>query len=168
MFAAGEYVVYGHEGVCRVEEVGQLKVSGLDKNRDYYRLTSHYRGGTIYAPVDGRIVMRPVVSREELDALLPRLNELPLLDDVPDNGKLAAEYYRSVLAEHSCRRLLQLCKTIHHKQAQLAKARRNVNSTDLRNWKTAEEMVYGEIGFVLDIPPREVKTLLASLTSPVK
>ena len=58
MFSVGDHIIYGVEGVCRVDEVGRLKVAGLDKNRDYYRLTPYYRGGTIYTPVDGRAVMR--------------------------------------------------------------------------------------------------------------
>lgn len=160
MFAVGDYVVYGYEGVCRVEEVGRPRMSGLDKDRDYYRLTPHYRGGTIYAPVDGKIVIRPVISKAELDELLPSLEELPPLEDVPADGKLAGAYYREVLAEHSCRRLLQLCKTLYRKQAALSQNRRSVNSTDLRSWKTAEDMVYGEIGFVLGIAPNEVKSHL--------
>ncbi len=60
MFSIGEYVVYGVEGVCRVEEAGKLKVAGLDKNRAYYRLRPYYHDGTIYTPVDGKAVMRPV------------------------------------------------------------------------------------------------------------
>lgn len=73
MFSIGEYVVYGVEGVCRVEEAGKLKVAGLDKNRAYYRLRPYYHDGTIYTPVDGKAVMRPVLTREELERLLPRL-----------------------------------------------------------------------------------------------
>ena len=67
MFSIGEYVVYGVEGVCRVEEAGKLKVAGLDKNRAYYRLRPYYHDGTIYTPVDGKAVMRPVLTREELE-----------------------------------------------------------------------------------------------------
>ena len=72
MFSVGEYIVYGVEGVCRVEEAGKLKVAGLDKNRAYYRLRPYYHDGTIYTPVDGKAVMRPVLTREELERLLPR------------------------------------------------------------------------------------------------
>lgn len=161
MFAVGDYVVYGYEGVCRVEEIGSPGVSGLDRNRQYYRLTPHYRGGTIYAPVDGRVRMRRVISREALDALLPSLPELPELDDVPENTRLAGEYYRAILAEHSCERLLRLCKTFHEKQKRLAASHRSVNSTELRSWKTAEEMLYGEFGFVLGIAPNEVQHFLS-------
>ena len=94
MFSIGEYVVYGVEGVCRVEEAGKLKVAGLDKNRAYYRLRPYYHDGTIYTPVDGKAVMRPVLTREELERLLPRLPELEPLGDVPPDSRAAGEYYR--------------------------------------------------------------------------
>ena len=48
MFTPGDYVVYSIEGVCRVEEAGRLNVPGLERGRDYYRLTPYYRGGVIY------------------------------------------------------------------------------------------------------------------------
>ena len=75
MFSVGEYVIYGYEGVCKVEEVGHPALSGLDRKREYYRLTPYYRGGTIYAPVDGRIAMvtkdgsKLAVRRETLEEL---------------------------------------------------------------------------------------------------
>lgn len=162
MFRVGDWVIYGHEGVCQIEEVGHPALSGLDASREYYRLTPYYHAGTIYAPVDGKIVMRPVISRQELEALLPRLPELPVLDDVPQDGRKAGEYYRALLAEHSCEQLLRLCRTLYAKQQALAGARRTVNSTELRNWKAAEEMLYGEFGFVLGIPPAKVRDVIAS------
>ena len=161
MYQVGDLVMYGSTGVCRVEEIGHPAMPGLDPAREYYRLTPYYRGGTIYAPVDGKVQMRRVISREALDRLLPALPELPPLSDVPENNRLAGEYYRAILAEHSCERLLQLCKTFHRKQKRLSESRRSVNSTELRSWKTAEEMLYGEFGFVLGIAPSEVQRYLA-------
>ena len=72
MFRIGDWVIYGHEGVCRVEDIGHPSVPGLDPEREYYCLKPYYHAGTIYAPVDGKIVMRPVISRSALDDLLPR------------------------------------------------------------------------------------------------
>ena len=160
MFSVGDMIVYGVEGVCRVEEAGRLRVPGLDRNRDYYRLTPYYHGGTIYTPVDGRAVMRPVISRAALEALLPRLPELEVLPDIPTDSKTAGEYYRGILAGHDCERLLRLCKSLYQKQQAFAAARRSVSTTELRNWKMAEEMLFGEFGFVLGIKPSEVKNYL--------
>ena len=144
MFSVGEYIIYGVEGVCEVEEAGKLKVAGLDKNREYYRLRPYYHGGTIYTPVDGKAVMRPVLTRAELEGLLPRLPELEPLGDVPADSRAAGEYYRAILSEHDC---------VRH-------SRRTVSSTELRSWKMAEEMLYGEFGFALGMPPSKVKAYL--------
>ena len=160
MFSVGEYIIYGVEGVCEVEEAGKLKVAGLDKNREYYRLRQYYHGGTIYTPVDGKAVMRPVLTRAELEGLLPRLPELEPLDDVPADSRAAGEYYRAILSEHDCVRLLRLCRTLHNKQQALSASRRTVSSTELRSWKMAEEMLYGEFGFALGMPPSKVKAYL--------
>ena len=160
MFSVGEYIVYGVEGVCRVEEAGQLKVAGLDKNRAYYRLRPYYHDGTIYTPVDGKAVMRPVLTREELERLLPRLKELEPLADVPPDSRAAGEYYRTILSGHDCIALLRLCKTLHAKQNSPSASRRGVNSTELRSWRMAEEMLYGEFGFALGLPPAQVRDYL--------
>ena len=165
MFAVGDYVIYGYEGVCRVAAVGSPDVSGLDKSKQYYTLTPHYHSGTIYAPVDGRVLIRPVMTRSELDALLPQLHALPLLDDVPENSRMAGDYYRTILAEHDCTMLLRLCKTMHARQAERAGSRKSVSSTELRNWKTAEEMLHGEFAFVLGIAPSEVGSYLQQKSS---
>ena len=150
MFSVGEYIVYGVEGVCRVEEAGKLKVAGLDKNRAYYRLRPYYHDGTIYTPVDGKAVMRPVLTREELE----------LLGDVPPDSRAAGEYYRAILSGHDCVALLRLCKTLHAKQNSQTASHRGVNSTELRNWRMAEEMLYGEFGFALGMPPAQVRDFL--------
>ena len=125
MFSVGEYIVYGVEGVCRVEEAGKLKVAGLDKNRAYYRLP-----------------------------------ELEPLGDVPPDSRAAGEYYRAILSGHDCVALLRLCKTLHAKQNSQTASHRGVNSTELRSWRMAEEMLYGEFGFALGLPPAQVRDYL--------
>ena len=45
-------------------------------------------------------------------------------------------------------------------QRQLAPKRKTVSSTELRSWKTAEEMLHQEFAFVLGMQPAEVKTYL--------
>ena len=52
MFAAGDLVVYGGEGVCRVERVGPSGMAYDDGGRLYYHLTPLYRSGTVLTPVD--------------------------------------------------------------------------------------------------------------------
>ena len=51
-------------------------------------------------------------------------------------------------------------KTLHAKQNSLSASRRGVNSTELRSWRMAEEMLYGEFGFALGLPPAQVRDYL--------
>ena len=73
MFAAGDLVVYGGEGVCRVESIGPSGLAYDDGTRLYYHLTPLYRSGTVMTPVDTGVLMRSVITREEaLDSFLSR------------------------------------------------------------------------------------------------
>ena len=38
MFEKGEYIVYGHNGICEVEDITHLNLSGVDKGKLYYVL----------------------------------------------------------------------------------------------------------------------------------
>lgn len=48
MFAAGDLVVYGGEGVCRVESIGPSGLAYDGGDKVYYHLSPLYRGGHRY------------------------------------------------------------------------------------------------------------------------
>ena len=73
MFAAGDLVIYGGNGVCEVTEVGPLRGSrGAERKRLYYTLRPRSGTETIYAPVDTPVYMRGIISREEAERLILR------------------------------------------------------------------------------------------------
>ena len=53
MFKAGDMVVYGGTGVCRVLGV-LIPEFAKKRGTEYYELEPVYESGTIYAPVDNR------------------------------------------------------------------------------------------------------------------
>lgn len=77
MFAAGDLVIYGGNGVCEVTEVGPLRGSrGAERKRLYYTLRPRSGTETIYAPVDTPVYMRGIISREEAERLIDCIPEL--------------------------------------------------------------------------------------------
>ena len=81
MYQIGDYVVYGGSGVCQVMGVGTPASSACDRHRAYYTLRPLAGTETIYVPVDTRVSIRPVLTRQEADALilqLPALSECPV------------------------------------------------------------------------------------------
>ena len=58
MFQPGDLIIYGRTGVCRVERIE------VQDDRQYYCLQALYQTCMIHAPVNGKVLMRPVLSRE--------------------------------------------------------------------------------------------------------
>ena len=152
MFQAGDYLVYGLEGVCRVTAVGPVRLSGVPRDKLYYTLAPCGRQDAIYIPVDSPVFMRAPLTREELEALLEALPGLELCPDLPADAKQLAPYYQEIIQSHDLRRVLQLYKTLLCKQRQLTGSRRALSVTDMRFFKQAETMLCGEFAFVLDVP----------------
>ena len=90
MYQVGEYLVYGMEGVCRVADVGRLKLSGVSRDRLYYTLAPIGKTDYIYIPVDTQVYMRRPLDRAEVDALLETLDALPACTDLFVNSFMAA------------------------------------------------------------------------------
>lgn len=158
MFNVGEYVIYGSEGVCRVEAIGNPGIAGLDKNRTYYTLSPVYRSGKIHTPIDTTIIMRNVVSRDYADRLIEKIKDISTDLDVPKDAKLASLYYRDLVRSYDCPKLLSVIKYVFKKQREFALIKRNLPAVDVKFSKMAEEMLYSEFAFVLGVDPKEIKT----------
>ena len=152
MYQVGDYLVYGMEGVCRVEDVSSPKFPGMPRGRLYYTLAPIGKTDFIYIPVDTQAYMRRPLTREAALALLETIPDLPACAGLPADARLLAPYYQEIIASHDCGRLLQMYKTIWQKQQALAGSRRSLSVTDMRYWKQAESLLLGEIAFVLEIP----------------
>ena len=110
MFAAGEMVVYGGEGVCRVEGVGTPSLPGMDKTRLYYTLAPLYRSGQVMTPVDTRVLMRPLLTGQEVQELIAQLDQLPEEQAESHNTRAIKDLYHQVVASYDCKRLAGLIK----------------------------------------------------------
>lgn len=160
MYQIGDYLVYGSEGVCRVEDIGSPKLTGVSRDKLYYTLAPCGGGGVIYTPVDTAVHMRKPMEAAALEELLAQLPELPVCKDIPREPRLIAACYQEILRTHDCGRILQLYKTLYTKQRALMINRKGLNATDQRYWKQAEDLLCSEIGFVLDMDRPQVIRML--------
>ena len=97
MFAAGDLVVYGGEGVCRVESVGTPDTSGYDKTKTYYTLAPLYRSGQVMTPVDTCVLMRPVMTAQDAAGFLAALPALAAEEPQGQSQRAAREHYHAVV-----------------------------------------------------------------------
>ena len=70
MYSIGDKIIYGENGVCTVAKIAPLGLSGTSSDKLYYYLEPLLGSGTYYTPVDSGAFMRPVISREEAEALI--------------------------------------------------------------------------------------------------
>lgn len=156
MFEMGEYIIYGGEGVCIVEDIGCPNVSGANKDRLYYTLSPLYRTGRVFAPVDTPVFMRPVISREEAIALIRSMPDV--VGELYENSNLRflTEHYQRAIQAYDCSGLVKLIKDIYLKRAHVTSLGKKLGQIDERYMKRAEDMLYGELAVALEINRSEV------------
>ena len=161
MFKVGDYVICGNKGVCSVENITTLSISGVDKERMYYILKPLYmNGSTVYVPVDSAgESMRKVLEREEAQRLIAAIPDIPLL--VISNDKLTEQTYRDCIRTNDCQELVKIIKTIRQRKQKRIQAGRKVTAVDAKYFHIAEDNLYGELAVALDIDRNEVENYIA-------
>ncbi len=160
MFEKGEYVVAGNKGVCVVDDITTLNISGVDKEREYYILKPVYvSGSTVYMPVDtAEDSLRKVLTKEEADALINGISQIPLITTT--NDKLLEQEYRGCMKTNCCEEWIRIIKTIYLRKQKRLEAGRKVTAVDAKYFRIAEDNLYGELAIALDIPKTEVATYI--------
>ena len=152
--------MYGGEGVCRVEEIGVPKLTGVNKERQYYTLKPLYRTGVIYAPVDAKVFMRPVITREEALALIERIPDIEPEIYENSNLRFLNEHYQMQLQNYSCEGLLKLISSTRAKRELMISRGKKLGLVDERYMKRAEDMLHGEFAVALNIERSDVQEFI--------
>lgn len=156
MYKIGEYIIYSNDGVCKVEDVGVLNISGINKKRIYYTLKPVYENGKIFTPIDTSVFMRSLINYEEVQQLI---ESIPYIKDKKcneKNSRLLQIYYKNLLQTHECSDLLTLIAGIYEKKDKAMKSGKKLGQIDNRFMKVAEGLINDEFSVVLGIPREEV------------
>ena len=136
-------------------------MGGVKEKREYYTLSPVFSTGVIYIPADTSVFMRPVLTKEQVDALIDRI---PSLED--DNIELSSlrqlsEHYHAAFESHQCEDLLKLIHALYQKGQNSMKQGRRVGLTEMKYRKHAEELLHGEFSVALGIPYEEVSDYIS-------
>lgn len=156
MYDVGDTVLYGTEGVCKIERTeNSFTDSGYV---EYFVLRPVYNEKlTIYVPKKKEELlakMQPVMTYEELQEMLRALPQEESIW-IDDDGVRRQEFLR-IVTTGDRRMLLRLIRTLHlHKKAQEARGR-HLHQADEAVLKRAETLLHDEFAYVLHIQPEEV------------
>jgi len=161
MYQSGDMIIYGNTGVCEVLETTTPDYE-KDKSKLYYVLKPRYQDGVILTPVDTKVYMRPILSKEEVDALIEKI---PTIEAQPYHNKAIREleeHYNTYLKSHDCEALLELAMSIYSKKCDLLSQHRKFGAVDERFMKRAEDLLDGEFAVALGIEKNEVRAYISA------
>ncbi len=162
MFKAGETVVCGSKGVCRVEKVATLDISGVEKEREYYILKPLYMmASTVYVPVDtAQSSLRRILTADEAHQLIGRMPEIPLI--AISNEKLLEQEYKNCLKTNQCEEWVKVIKTVRERKQKRQEVGRKVTAIDAKYLKIAQDYLFGELAAALAMPKESVEEYIAN------
>ena len=159
MFEKGEYIIYGRNGICKIEDITHLDISGVDKKKLYYVLSPlNAKGSRVYFPVDKKDAnARKLVTKQEAWKLLDEIRDIPQIWVA--NEKVREETYKQALNSCDQHQWVSIIKTLHvRRQTRLSQGKK-MASTDERYLKLAEAL-YSELAFVMDKDKSEMAPLI--------
>jgi len=161
MFSIGQYVSCGNKGVCTVENITTLDISGVDKEKMYYILKPCYMAAsTVYVPVDSSASsMRPILTKEEAESLIEGIPGIPVL--TIQNEKFIEQDYRACMKTNRCEEWVKIIKTIYDRKQKRLQAGRKETSVDSKYFKIAEDNLYGELAIALQMERSQVCDYIA-------
>lgn len=156
MYKKGDYVIKIPEGICEIEDVGCLDMSGVNKDKEYYALAPiNQKGSKIYIPVDnvhGRI--RNIISKEDAIAFIKSMPDIDEKDI--QNEKMREQEYKA-------EKIASILKLIYSRKQERAEQGKKLSSTDERYFKLAEYMLFSELSFVLNVPREDIEQYTADM-----
>lgn len=159
-YQVNDYVIYGGNGVCVVEDICTLDGSGIDNSRVYYRLKPLYeKGSMVYAPVDNlKSTLRDLLSETETLALIDEFPEIEIIKF--QNDKTLDMDYKNALRSYNGRELLRVMKTAFLRMRKRQEQNKKVVMVDEKYFHKAKELLFGEWAVVLHSTKEDVENLL--------
>ena len=158
MFSVGDKIIYGENGVCTVESIGPLTMAGAPKEKLYYYLSPLIGSGTYFAPVDSGAYMRPVMSRDEAEALIDAMPGIQPAICTDNRFNHVDAFYKELFKQHSCEALVSIVKGLKSRMSD----RKTKSSRAEATMKRAKDILHGELSVALDIDVKDVEGYIAS------
>ena len=160
MYQAGDWVVYGIHGVCRV--VGTEKQLVNRKRTQYLVLEPLSQSESrFYLPTENPTAMaklKPVLPADELAALLA--SEEVRRDVWIQEENLRKQHYRDLIGSGDRVALMQMVSSLYRYKAAQAASGRKFHQCDENFLRDAEKLLSSEIALAMSLSAEEARAYL--------
>ncbi|SCH86742.1 CarD-like/TRCF domain [uncultured Clostridium sp.] len=126
MYKIGELVVYSNEGVCKIEEISELNIPGVNKSKKYYILAPMHGNGKVFVPIDTKAFMRAIITYEEIQNSISKVSLIDNFEHDMKNARALEDHYKKLLKSYECIDLLNIMASIDNKKNNLMKNGKNL------------------------------------------
>ena len=161
-YEAGQYVVYGTNGICIVDSIELMSFTSDAPKEMYYVLRQHKHSETcFFVPLKNEALLsklREPMTREDIEDILMGLSD----DDVKwvTDRRARGDYFKSILNEGVSGHLLNMIRCIYEKKRELARQGKKLSVTDTTTLRSAEKLVEEEFAWALGLDPQEVPAFI--------
>lgn len=159
MYKAGEYVVKPNTGICRIEEIVEMDLTG-DGVRNYYLLrpVNDVRS-TLYVTVDAdRKRLRLAMNEDEARDFIGNIADI---EEVwVENDKMREQRYKEAFRSNEAAELVAIIKNLYTRGQERLAAGKKITATDDKYFQQAENILYTELAFSLQIDKDDVRELI--------
>ena len=167
-FDIGEYVSYGINGMCNIEDIRPMQLSQSVEKMMYYILRPESNPkSTIFVPVNNQKLvskMREPMTKDEINAMLVRMKDRTL--EWEKDVRFRTESFHEILNNGVNQDLILMIRCLHRKRQELVQLGKKLPARDSNTLKTAERLVEEEFAHVLHIKWEEVSDYIRDVLDP--
>lgn len=167
-FDIGEYVSYGINGMCNIEDIRPMQLSQSVEKMIYYILRPESNPkSTIFVPVNNQKLvskMRELMTKDEINAMLVRMKDRTL--EWEKDVRFRTESFHEILNNGVNQDLILMIRCLHRKRQELVQLGKKLPARDSNTLKTAERLVEEEFAHVLHIKCEEVSDYIRDVLDP--
>lgn len=167
-FDIGEYVSYGINGMCNIEDIRPMQLSQSVEKMMYYILRPESNPkSTIFVPVNNQKLvskMREPMTKDEINAMLVRMKDRTL--EWEKDARFRTESFHEILNNGVNQDLILMIRCLHRKRQELVQLGKKLPARDSNTLKTAERLVEEEFAHVLHIKCEEVSDYIRDVLDP--
>lgn len=157
MFSIGDVIVYGLQGVCKIDSMQTKQIGKL--SADYFVLKPIFSENTsLFVPVENKNLtdrMQSLLTVDEAKDIIAWADRAEIIETKDENQK--RDEYKGILASNDRHKLLSLIKTIHCEKNARRECGKSLHISDEQTLNKAENLLYNELGFVLKAEPSDIK-----------
>ena len=154
IYGVGDTVMHPSEGVCSVEELRRMDMSGAARTYYILKPATEKSSSTVYMPVArGNTILRRLLSKADIVDLIHRSGEYAPLWIA--DSKQRKEAFSKILSEGNYAKIIRMMIEIHEERARREQEGKKPCAADEAILAEAERLVHQEFSYVLHMTLEE-------------